>query len=95
MGTRDHTGLDSFLLASVTTRIVRTVDEPVLCVNARKIDPTTESQQSVQFDDVLVLTDGGKPARGAVTHALDIARTYEASLHTLYVIDRRAYASRL
>lgn len=94
MGTRGHTGLDRLLLGSVTTRIVRTVDVPVICVSARETDPATELQQSVQFDNILVPTDESKPAQDAVARALDIARTYGATLHGLYVIDRRAYASR-
>lgn len=94
MGTRGHTGLDRLLLGSVTTRIVRTVDVAVICVSAGETDPATELQQSVQFDNILVPTDGSKPAQDAVARALDIARTYGATLHGLYVIDRRAYASR-
>ncbi len=94
MGTRGHTGLDRLLLGSVTTRVVRTVDVPVLCVNAHEADHTPEPQQSVQFDDILVPTDGTKPAQDAVDRALDIARAYDATLHGLSVVDRRAYASR-
>lgn len=94
MGTRGHTGLDRLLLGSVTTRLVRTLDVPVLCVNTRTYGSSPGSPPSVQFDDILVPTDGSKPAQDAVARGLDLARTYDATLHGLYVVDRRAYASR-
>ncbi|MDS0223261.1 universal stress protein [Haloarcula sp. S1AR25-5A] len=92
MGTRGHTGLDRVLLGSVTTRLVRTVDIPVLTVKAKQA--LSEPGMRGGFETILVPTDGSKPAREAVTHALDLARTYDATLHVLYVVDRGAYASR-
>jgi nucleotide-binding universal stress UspA family protein len=92
MGTRGHTGLDRVLLGSVTTRLVRTVDIPVLSVKAKQA--LSEPGMRGGFETILVPTDGSKPAREAVTHALDLARTYDATLHALYVVDRGAYASR-
>jgi nucleotide-binding universal stress UspA family protein len=94
MGTRGHTGLDRVLLGSVTTRIVRTVDIPVLSVKSKLMEALSESEIQKGFENILVPTDGSKPAREAVTHALDLARTYDATLHALYVVDRGAYASR-
>ena len=94
MGTRGHTGLDRVLLGSVTTRIVRTVDIPVLSVKSKLTEALSESEIQKGFENILVPTDGSKPAREAVTHALDLARTYDATLHALYVVDRGAYASR-
>lgn len=78
MGTRGHTGLDRVLLGSVTTRIVRTVDIPVLSVKAKPAISESETQGG--FENILIPTDGSKPAREAVTHALDLARTYDATL---------------
>jgi nucleotide-binding universal stress UspA family protein len=39
------------------------------------------------YDDVLLATDGGPGTEGAIGRALDLARTFEATLHVLYVID--------
>ncbi|KYH24148.1 universal stress protein [Halalkalicoccus paucihalophilus] len=94
MGTRGHTGLDRVLLGSVTTRIIRTVDIPVLSVKPKLTEALSESVKRGGFENILIPTDGSKPAREAVTHALDLARTYDATLHALYVVDRGAYASR-
>jgi nucleotide-binding universal stress UspA family protein len=39
------------------------------------------------YDDVLLPTDGSEGARGAAEHAIELAATYDATLHTLYVVD--------
>lgn len=88
------TGIDRFLLGSVTTRIIRTVDIPVLSVKPKPAEAMAGSETSSGFENILVPTDGGNPAQAAVAHALELARTYDATLHALYVVDRGAYASR-
>ncbi|MFT4890372.1 MAG: nucleotide-binding universal stress UspA family protein [Halobacteriales archaeon] len=37
------------------------------------------------YENVLIPTDGSDPAAAAVEHALDVAETYGATLHALYV----------
>jgi nucleotide-binding universal stress UspA family protein len=37
------------------------------------------------YEHVLVPTDGSDPAAAAVEHAIDVAETYGATLHALYV----------
>lgn len=39
------------------------------------------------YDSVLVPTDGSDGTDEAVTHAIDIAEQYGATLHTLYVVE--------
>lgn len=39
------------------------------------------------YDHVLVPTDGSDGTRGAVERAIDLATTYDAALHALYVLD--------
>jgi len=41
------------------------------------------------YGAVLVPTDGSAGTRGAVDHAIDLAKRYDASLHVLYVVDAR------
>jgi len=41
------------------------------------------------YSDVLVPTDGSPGTRGAVEHAIDHAKRYDATLHVLYVVDAR------
>jgi nucleotide-binding universal stress UspA family protein len=39
------------------------------------------------YDHILVPTDGSDGTRGAVAHAVDIATAYDATLHTIYVVE--------
>ncbi|WP_396612671.1 universal stress protein [Haloferax sp. S1W] len=45
------------------------------------------------YDEILVPTDGSKAAGHAIDHALDIAKTYGATIHALYVVDTSIYTS--
>lgn len=45
------------------------------------------------YDEILVPTDGSPAAEAAIDHALDLASTYGARLHALYVIDATAFSS--
>lgn len=39
------------------------------------------------YETILVPTDGSEVAETAVNHALDLAETYDATVHTIYVVD--------
>ncbi|MDY6771355.1 MAG: universal stress protein [Candidatus Nanohaloarchaea archaeon] len=39
------------------------------------------------YDNILIPTDGSSGTEKAVEHALDLAETYDATIHVLYVID--------
>lgn len=39
------------------------------------------------YDQILVPTDGSDGTRGAVENAIDLATTYDAALHTIFVVD--------
>ncbi|AQL44367.1 universal stress protein UspA [Halorientalis sp. IM1011] len=39
------------------------------------------------YDSILVPTDGSDTAQAAVDHAIDHAKRYDATLHTLYVVE--------
>ncbi|WP_254545288.1 universal stress protein [Halomarina pelagica] len=39
------------------------------------------------YDDILVPTDGSDEAATALGQAFDLARTYDATVHVLYVVD--------
>lgn len=45
------------------------------------------------YDTILVATDGSPSARAAAERAIDLERTYDTSLHALYVIDTMAYGA--
>jgi len=43
------------------------------------------------YDDILLPTDGSKGTAETVEHAITIARDNDATVHVLYVLDRRRY----
>lgn len=85
MGTHGRTGVERYLLGSVTEKVVRLSDAPVLTVKAMGEDAVT-----YPYGDVLVPTDGSDGAAAAIDPAVDIARTYDARLHALSVVDPMA-----
>lgn len=79
MGTHGRTGLDRLLLGSVTERVVRTSDVPVLTAH--------REPEETGYDRVLVPTDGSETATAAVGHALAVAERFGATVHALSVLD--------
>ena len=43
------------------------------------------------YDDILVPTDGSEGVDEALDHALDLAANHDATVHALYIVDRRLY----
>jgi len=43
------------------------------------------------YDDILLPTDGSKGTEETVSHAVTMARDHDATLHVLYVVDRRRF----
>ncbi|EMA56068.1 universal stress protein [Halococcus thailandensis] len=80
MGTHGRTGLERVLVGSVTERVVRTSNVPVLTTR-------TAPDERSSYKDVLIPTDGSDAASAAVDHGLDIAERYDATVHTLSVVD--------
>lgn len=85
MGTHGRTGVERYLLGSVTEKVVRLSDVPVLTVKAED-----DGEVTCPYTDILVPTDGSEGAEAAIDPAVDIARTYDARLHALSVIDTMA-----
>jgi len=85
MGTHGRTGIERYLLGSVTEKVIRLSDVPVLTVNAEDDNAVT-----YPYTDILVPTDGSEGSAVASDPAVDIARTYDARIHALSVIDTMA-----
>ena len=45
------------------------------------------------YETILVPTDGSEQAETALTHAIDLAGRYDATLHVLYVVDTGSMAA--
>ncbi|MDY6764551.1 MAG: universal stress protein [Halobacteria archaeon] len=82
MGTHGRTGLRRYLMGSVTERVIRSSEVPVLAAKAPK-----EDDRKGDYNNVLIPTDGSRGVERAIEHGLNIADEFDANLHALYVID--------
>lgn len=85
MGSRGRSGLERFLLGSVTETVVRTTNTPVLTVTDRD-----GGQRRFPYEHVLVPTDGSEGATAAAQHGVDLAAACGATVHAVSVVDERA-----
>jgi len=88
MPTRGREGLSRYLLGSVTEKVVRLSDTPVLTARM-----ASDESFVVPFDRLLVPTDGSETAESAAKHAFDLATAMDADVHALSVIDTGAFGS--
>jgi len=84
MGTAGRTGIDRYVAGSVTERVVRRAEVPVLTVRA-----VDRSRLGGDYDEILLATDGSDPATAAADHALGIAKRTGARIHAVSVVDVR------
>lgn len=85
MPTHGRTGLGRFLLGSVTERVVRRADVPVLT-----LPPAEESRIHYPYRNVLAPVDGSSCGEYALGKGIDLAVAEEAELHALSVVDTAA-----
>jgi nucleotide-binding universal stress UspA family protein len=80
MPTHGRTGVARLFLGSVTERVVRQSDVPVLTIRP-------DSTVTIPVETVLVPTDGSAAAAAAVETASEVALEHGAALELLHVID--------
>ncbi len=90
MGTHGRTGVERYVAGSVTERVLRRADVPVLTARAADGD---DNDAPIEYDAVLVPTDGSAAAEAAVDHAVAVAEACDATVHALSVIDLTATAT--
>ncbi|WP_458210043.1 universal stress protein [Haladaptatus sp. NG-SE-30] len=88
MGRQGIAGLGARLLGSVTGRVLRRADVPVLTIPEGDV----EAETGRTYEQILVTTDGSKAAEWSAPFARDIARQYGAPIHILNVVDVQAMA---
>lgn len=80
MGTHGRTGLNRFVLGSVTERTLRTSPVPVLTVHEDAALPS-------DFGTILVPTDRSEPANRAADHGVALAEATGAAMDIIHVVD--------
>ncbi|WP_276300132.1 universal stress protein [Halorussus lipolyticus] len=85
MPTRGRSGLSRYLLGSVTEKVVRHSEVPVLTIRTHD-----EARTPFPYENVLIPTDGSKAAGGAVDRAVELTAAFDATLHAVSVVDDRS-----
>lgn len=88
MGRRGRTGVREQLVGTVTERVLRGVEAPVLTVTGGQIREETGRE----YEDVLLPTDGSEVAERAAPYGADLARRTGRTLHLVTVVDVKAEA---
>lgn len=81
MGTHGRSGVSRLLLGSVTESVLRRTDRHVLTI------PRDAAPAEGPYTDVLLASDGSEDSSVALDRAIDLATTFDATLHGLYVVD--------
>jgi len=80
MGTHGHTGLKHLFLGSVAEKVARLSPVPVLTVH--------RSVESYEIKKILVPVDFSEFSRPLVENAIAIAKTFDAKVHLMHVLER-------
>lgn len=80
--THGRTGISRYLLGSVTEKVVRLSDVPVLTA---RMQP--DEQLTFPYETILIPTDGSPASTAASRHGLALAATLDATVHVLSVVD--------
>ncbi|WP_227376341.1 universal stress protein [Haladaptatus halobius] len=85
MPTHGRKGLSRYLLGSVTEKVVRLSDVPVLTA---RMQP--DEELTFPYENVLIPTDGSTGAMNAAQHGLALADSLDATVHVLSVVNDSA-----
>jgi nucleotide-binding universal stress UspA family protein len=88
ISTHGRTGLSRYLLGSVTEKVVRLSDVPVLTARMK-----SDEQLTFPYEHVLIPTDGSAASAAAAGHGLALAAALEATVHVLAVVDDMSFGS--
>jgi len=80
--THGRTGISRYLLGSVTEKVVRLSDVPVLTARMQ-----SDEQLAFPYENILIPTDGSPASTAAAKHGLALAATLDATVHILSVVD--------
>jgi nucleotide-binding universal stress UspA family protein len=97
MGTHGRAGKDRLLLGSVTERILRKANYPVLtvCKPSHGFVNASEPAPQINLRHILYCTDFSAPSEKALDYALSLASEYDAELTLLHVIEHAPKGSDL
>ncbi|OQY53221.1 MAG: universal stress protein UspA [Desulfobacteraceae bacterium 4572_89] len=84
--THGGSGIKRFLIGSVTDRLVKTIDSPLLVLCAQKDQVSFKDNLNVSIKRILVGCDFSPGSELAFTYALSLAQEFQGELHLVHVI---------
>jgi nucleotide-binding universal stress UspA family protein len=90
MGTHGRSGLGRYVFGSVTERVLRRSELPVLTTRA-----TQTNEAAISYDEILLPIDGSGVATAVVDQVRDIAQATAARIHLVHVTSVGAHADDL
>ena len=82
MGTQGRTGFSRYALGSVAEAVLRRVNCSILTVHQGTTEP-------VEYESLLIATDGSPASEPAIRDGVKLAHEYQARVEGIYVIDVR------
>jgi len=92
VATHGRTGLKRLFLGSVTERLLRTIDSPLLVVTPPEKPAAVEiPSNEYGFNHILVGCDFSKDSGRAVQFGISLAQEFEATIHLVHVVEPFVY----
>lgn len=92
VSTHGLSGLKRLFLGSVTERLLRTIDCPLLVVTCSESgDVPVEQFKGFGFKQILVGCDFSADSKRAVEYGLSLAQEFEAGIHLVHVVEPFVY----
>jgi len=89
--TRGHSGLKRFILGSVTQRLIRTLNCPLLAVQSPEEGFLEKDVSGIRLKKILIGCDFSEDSILAMSYGLSLAQEFEAELHLIHVVEPPAY----
>ncbi len=93
--THGRKGLKRLLLGSVTEKVMRSLNCPLLVIRGGATDAASPPDRSLHFRRILVGCDFSPDADLAFQHALGLAQEFQSELHLVHVIEMPTYTELL
>lgn len=87
MGTHGRSGIEKYLLGSVTEHVVNASETPVLTVRS------VETAIAYPYETILVPFDGSPHAYAALDRATEVAARHDATVHLLSIVEEPTFGA--
>jgi nucleotide-binding universal stress UspA family protein len=90
---RGRSGLARLILGSVTERLMRTLECPLLAVRAAEDEISISDDSEIRFKRILVGCDFSSDSNLAFEYGLSLAQEFQSELHLVHVVAPPIYKS--